>query len=78
MDGNSVGKVVEIDHVAAATQEVRLLVDAAKKSGKKDSGAISTLALLRIAEKHSLRGEEVTNILSGIWRGILSKTVPIN
>jgi threonine dehydratase len=72
MDGNSVGgEVVEIDHVTVATQEVRLLVNAAKKSGKKDSGAISTLALLRIAEKHLLRGEEVINILSGIWRGIL-------
>jgi len=70
MDGISVGEVVEVDHVTAATQEVRLLVNAAKKNGK-DSGAISTLALLRIAEKHFLRGEEIINILSGIWRGIL-------
>jgi threonine dehydratase len=70
MDGISVGEGVEVDHVAAATQAVRLLVDAAKKNGK-DSGAVSTLALLSIAEKHGLRGEEVVSILSGIWRGIL-------
>ena len=57
----------DIDHAVLARKEVQALVNAAKKCGK-DRGAISTIALARIAEKHSLRAEEVNNILFDIWR----------